>query len=367
MKKIFMTLMAATMAVTMGSVFVACSNDDDQSPEKTTVKFAPVQKPNFVLSSNGNVLKTTMGTRGEWFPTFKDTAHDTLVTVKDEVEVNLSVADVNNGKKESGAEMGTFQASKLSVHIRKATDVTVFMPIAAKYFSKNKPNDLAVIEVNDKNPGAPGSKDKFVGKYGEDEVTHAVNGNNVTAKVTFGVTENGVEGIKVQITGVTDAVVAYLKETYHDGMTVTVWNYFDTNPQDKEDKITRAGLFGYLNGHATVEFTQKPAIYVNAFAKIPDYSKEVITKDSLNADYNTIWKYPYTVKYVNGTAVADEVLDEEYWVRPVDKNGKPTTEYYLKGHENEFDCAVKAAQFDDAIQVKNDGKSNYNMYYYYKK
>lgn len=151
---------------------------------------------------------------------------------KDEVEINLAVDDKN----------GEYLESHLSIHVRSVTNVEVFIPVPAQYYCDA--DDMAIVL-----------------EHAEDLMVHAgptrtefdINGNLVALNLEF------VEGgIRIWTEGINEDVINYCRETFDDGVTFELWNYFN-------EFITMEELKGYLD-KATVRFLDKcPDLYVNAF------------------------------------------------------------------------------------------------------
>jgi len=350
-KSVFLFLIAGVLA------FTACSNgklNPDEDLLSDDPAFELVANPDFVFSSMGNTLLSTL-------PTTRATAEPSEEEEKTiaGVEVNLSVCPANQ-----------YKASKLSVHIRTVNDVTVFVPVDATAFSENDDNTLAILLKNTEADGV----------YGESEQTLNVNGNPVKATVQF--LENGV---KVAVSGVNQNVIDYLEDKYGDGITVEVWNYY-------HNTTTLEGLKAGFDAGAKVSFSQNPGLYVNAFAKVPEYvealgSVPVYTKfvevsssekyyEAMGDDKN--FMYPYLDQALT------QPLDAKYWVRPAryySDGGEefvgPSKYYLLKGHKNPYDCIVTPEGVTFSHKEANDATipadvetkvcdipANYNVLYY---
>lgn len=160
-----------------------------------------------------------------------------VVPSRGEVEVNLSV----NDKKDEG----DYIATKLSIHVRDTTDVEVFIPVDAQYYCDADDMNIVLshrLEVEQHSPQS-------------EEIVYSVNGHEVRATVTF---ELG--GIRIKTYGITADVLKYLRQTYSDGITFEVWNYYNST-------FTREALKPMLD-RSTIAFTSAPGRYVNAFAKL---------------------------------------------------------------------------------------------------
>ena len=195
----------------------------------------------------------------------------------DEVEINLH-ADNKNGE---------YLESHLSIHVRAATDVEVFIPVPAMYYCDA--DDMAVVEKH---------VEELMKHGGPIQTVYNIAGNEVTLNVAF------VEGgIRVWTDGINEEVIAYCREKYDDGITFEVWNYFnDPEKLGGSLPITLSELKYYLN-KATVKFLDKePEYYINAF--MDEYNESefagdchVTIVDSQENDFNG----PETGKHLNGS------------------------------------------------------------------
>lgn len=153
----------------------------------------------------------------------------------DEVEINLSVNDYKD-----------YTATKLSMHLRSATDIEVFIPIPAEYYCQA--DDMAIVQQH---------LEDFMIHGGPDKLTYNINGYDVTLYVNY-----EVNGIRVHTEGMCQEILDYCIEHFQDGLTFEVWNYFNnTVDRDFINEFLKAN-------HATVEFLDKtPGKYINAFAE----------------------------------------------------------------------------------------------------
>lgn len=168
-----------------------------------------------------------------------ETPGDDVAKGYDEVEINLALDEKDNKD---------ILESHLSMHVRSATDVKVFIPVPAQYYCEA--DDMAIVMDH---------KDAFVhgGPY---QTVYEINGNIVTLNVEF-----SDEGITIWTDGINQDVIDYCWETYGDGITFEVWNYFN-NPETEE--LLSMEDLKYLLNHATVEFLDKvPGKYINSFGK----------------------------------------------------------------------------------------------------
>ena len=310
-KSLFLSLIVGLCA------FAACSEPKLEPAEDQA--FKPVANPDFVISSGTTTFVNTFATKAD--PNLEP------VVTEGSVEANLSVCAVE-GKQ--------YVASKTTVHIRMGNEVTVFLPVAVEKFS-------------DKSAGMVYKETHFrTGGWGENyayfEIDAYGNEKKVEAKVDY-ITEGTEPGIKITVKGVDDDLARYLWEGYKDGLTVEVWNYYKD--------ITLDDLKAGFDANATIDFSVAPDRYVNAFAKIPEYTGEITTKlEAVNPSepyYNDIGEdKKFWVPYkADGT-----LLETDFWVRPADVYGDesspviaPSHFYLLKGHKNPNDCVLAPAGF----------------------
>lgn len=162
--------------------------------------------------------------------------------VTDEVEINLAL----------DKKLHDFLESHLSIHVRTATDVEVFLPVPKQYYCAA--DDMAIVMQHDVE-FIHGGPYKTVYKIGENEVSLNVEFQD--------------NGIRVWTDGITQEVIDYCRDNYGDGITFEIWNYFN-DPQTGLPYISLEELKEYLD-KATVRFIDKiPDSYVNAFGKDND-------------------------------------------------------------------------------------------------
>ena len=314
-KSLFLSLIVGLCA------FAACSEPKLEPAEDQA--FKPVANPDFVISSGTTTFVNTFATKA-------DSNLEPVVT-EGSVEANLSVCAVE-GKQ--------YVASKTTVHIRMGNEVTVFLPVATDNFSANDKSAVNVFKETQTRTGGWGEN------YAYFEIDAYGNEKKVEAKVDY-ITEGTEPGIKITVKGVDDDLARYLWEGYKDGLTVEVWNYYKD--------ITLDDLKAGFDANATIDFSVAPDRYVNAFAKIPEYTGEITTKlEAVNPSepyYNDIGEdKKFWVPYkADGT-----LLETDFWVRPADVYGDesapviaPSHFYLLKGHKNPNDCVL--APKDDTI------------------
>lgn len=180
----------------------------------------------------------------------------------DEIEVNYAINDIHSDAGEQKyltADLWT----KLSIHVRKATDVKITVPIPSKYFCQS--DDLVILEKH---------RDDLI-SLPESQVNHVqhynVNGHEITLTVTLN--DNN---MTVETTGINQDVIDYLFEQNGDGINFEVWNYYQTETAEWIENVkdivvtpiedlSQTELFGYMN-QAQIEFLDEvPSYYINAF------------------------------------------------------------------------------------------------------
>lgn len=154
------------------------------------------------------------------------------------VEVNLSVNDKH--------ETGDYIATKLSIHVRANTDVEVFIPVDKKYYCVADDMDISASH-----------KDlDIVYNTVPQYVDMNIGGSTVKFTVTY--EDNG---IRVTTNGINDNVIKYCQDTYKDGVTFEVWNYFT-------DALDRTQLKPMLDQSTVTFLTNQPSAYINAFGRV---------------------------------------------------------------------------------------------------
>ena len=177
-------------------------------------------------------------------PSLPDPAPE-VVAGNGSVEVNFSI---NERQYESND-------TKLSIHVRDTTDVTLFVPTPAEYYCPV--DDMLIVQKHDVAMAySPSST-----------VDMNINGNIVRLTTTYSQT-----GITISTNGINAAVLKYLRNTYNDGLTFEITSYFNTKRVDANGNmvaVTRDGLQAMLN-RTTISFTRTPAFYLNAFGVLKD-------------------------------------------------------------------------------------------------
>lgn len=180
---------------------------------------------------------------------------------KDEVEVNLHGVEKN----------GEYLESHLSIHIRCATDVEIFIPMDMRYVCET--DDMDIVMKHEPN-------------HMEHNFEWTLKDSDFKVSILV-VYEEG--GIRITTHGVTQEVIDWCQEKCEDGITFEVWNYF--NDPEKLEELGISGLSieelrGYLN-QATIRFLDKePSYYVNAFTDNEgDCEVNIIAEQERDYDY----------------------------------------------------------------------------------
>ena len=140
------------------------------------------------------------------------------------VEINLAIQEHKDE-----------QSSKLSIHVRDTTDVTVTIPMKPEYFLKA--DDVTIVQKHYDNM-----------TYGK-----SMKIGNTTVEITV---EYSDAGITVSTKGINSEVLKVCRELFEDGLTFEVWNYFNEN--------TTADIMKEALDKSTVTFTRTPKTYFNA-------------------------------------------------------------------------------------------------------
>lgn len=259
----------AAMILTMG--LASCSSDDDTTKEPAKVKLAPSKASKVTFYSNGNELDANgnvvgTNTNAKTAPFYVTRAEEN--GNPDAVEVNFSI---NERQYESND-------TKLSIHVRSVTDVTVFIPTPAEYYCPV--DDMHIVQSHSQN----------VEVYGSTEhVEMDIQGNKVGLDIAFA--ENG---ITIKTSGMNENVQNYLQNTFHDGLTFEISNYFNTEKaiaNGSTKAISKDDLKSILDNGTIISFTHTPAVYANAYGllkgKATAGEKEVkIVEDDQEVTYH---------------------------------------------------------------------------------
>lgn len=159
------------------------------------------------------------------------------------VEVNFSIYDRKYEANET----------KLSIHVRDTTDVTIVIPTPADYYCPV--DDMLIVQKHD-----------IAQVYKTSStVDMDINGNKVSLTTTY-----AEDGITISTNGINADVLKYLRNTYGDGLTFEINSYFATERLDASGKkvaVTRDEIQEMLN-RSTISFTKTPKFYLNAFGVI---------------------------------------------------------------------------------------------------
>ena len=232
----------AAMILTMG--LASCSSDDEPTQESTKVKLAPSKASKVTFYSNGNELDANgnvvgTNTNAKTAPFYATRAEGNENS--DSVEVNFSINERNYPSNDT----------KLSIHVRSVSDVTVFIPASAEYYCKA--DDMHIVQSHKNNVEVSSL------------IEHAemtIDGNKVGLDITFA--ENG---ITIKTSGMNENVQNYLQREYQDGLTFEICNYFNTEKAvaaGSTQPISKEELKSILDG-TTISFTHTPAVFANAY------------------------------------------------------------------------------------------------------
>lgn len=216
-------------------------------------------------------------------------SHDPVVPTdkinfhNDEVEVNYSINDVHtdkNGQKYAEADLWT----KLSIHVRKGTDVRIHVPLPGRYFCES--DDFAILQnhYNGIYTGTLGAAET-PGAWNEDgtlyshSMDYTIRSAEKTWTVTLTVTIDD-NGMDITTNGIDQELIDYLFEVNGDGINFELWNYYQTetiswneNGKELEHGVVKSTLTeaeyaafqGYLD-RSTIEFLDSdPSYYINAY------------------------------------------------------------------------------------------------------
>lgn len=191
---------------------------------------------------------------------------------KNEVEINLS-ADNKNSK---------YLESHLSIHVRHATDVEVFIPVPMEYYCEA--DDMAIVMKHEANHMIHG---------GPAELEYKLKDSELTVKLIVSFEENG---IRITTDGINQEVIDWCNKKCHDdGITFEIWNYFNEN-------LNIDLLKNYLN-QSTVRFLDdEPDFYVNAFNK--DDEGNIYENDcfvNIVEEQKGLYKEPETGQHLNNS------------------------------------------------------------------
>lgn len=190
-----------------------------------------------------------------------DAKPDTSVVNGGSVEVNLGISDT--------IKYGQVQGH-LSIHVRDTADFKISMPINPKYYCKQ--DDMMIVAKHDTS---------YSLKSDSTHVTYNIEGNPVTFTVSYTNTE-----ITVESSGVNSAILEYLRNTYQDGLTFEIRNYYN---------VTSLDSLATELSKSTITFVNNPAYYIQAVGKYK----------------NVLDKYPIYVKPKDLIFTQDSIVENE--------------------------------------------------------
>lgn len=313
----------------MGLTVSSCSSDDgatDPQGGATTITLA--KKADVAICSGDQTLYSTLANKAVANAMLDGAEVKTTQVDTGRVEVNLSV----------NTELARWDyiATKLSIHVRYATNVKVFIPVTAEYYCSDD-NVAAVVAAH----GSEKAEGAYSVKNGT-SVDYTAGGHKITLNVTY-----ADDGIYVETSGIDAETLKYFSETYGDGITFELWNYYKNSftVDNNTTKITRESLKTFLD-KSTVKFENAdPYKYVNAFNGINKYTGKVYSKEIGGQ------LFPYT----DENCTEGNELAQEFWIR---SEGRYSKYYTLVTTQNEWDCIVKAP---DAYKQK--GTEDYDIVY----
>lgn len=201
----------------------------------------------------------------------------------DEVEINLALDKKNDNLLES----------HLSIHVRSVTNVEVFIPVPAQYYCAADDMDIVLNHGGEFVHGGP---------Y---RTEYDINGHIVSLNVEF---ENN--GIRIWTEGIDQEVIDYCWDTYKDGITFEIWNYFN-DPATSLPYISMEDLKAYLD-QATVRFIDKdPEQYINAFKEGENNNQKYSPENPDGKDFHVVpensdrYQDSYEGHHYNGSSIND--------------------------------------------------------------
>ena len=235
----------------------------------------------------------------------------------DEVEINLTIEGEGNSVKQS----------HLSIHVRAATDVEVFIPCPIEYICPA--DDMAIVEKHleemMKHGGSQVGGTEGVVEGMVSHMYYKVGANYIDFTVEFVVA--GVpasdgkvfdeSGIYVWTKDINEDVINYLQRNYGDGITFELWNYFN-------DDVTFDMLKPYFD-RSTVRFVDKePDAYINAYndtdtGEMYDRDCHVGIHESQEGDYNESFKG----NHYNGSPYNDIYTNKNPSTKPEEEINEP--------------------------------------------
>lgn len=236
-------------------------------------------EPEIPETPDGPEVTPPAGDEGSNTPDNDETAEN----FNDEVEINLALDKKNN----------EYLESHLSMHVRSATDIEVFIPVPAKYYCEADDMNIVLDKADAIVHGGPYTTELNVG------------GNTVYVNVAF--LEGG---IRIWTDGINEAVIEYCRENFNDGITFEVWNYYNDPEKTEGLPVSMEELKTYLD-RATVTFLDHiPGSYINAFGSANGKYGEGGTLEGNDfhvtpEDQAHQFESPYEGEHLNGSSVND--------------------------------------------------------------
>ena len=216
----------------------------------------------------------------------------------DEVEVNLGFD-----------AKGDYRESHLSVHVRSAANVDLFIPMPLELICPA--DDMEIVKKHFEGEFEHGGEfmNPTVDEDGKvimeggllSKMEYQIDQWTVTLYVEY--VAAGVqsvhgetfaeEGIHIWSEGITQGLIDYLQENYQDGITFEIWNYY----QDGADPDT---IKGYLN-QTTIKFLDKlPEYFINAFGSA-NYEEDKDCTVSIDDSQSGNYAFQGTGSHLNGS------------------------------------------------------------------
>lgn len=204
-----------------------------------------------------------------------------------EVEVNLAIDE------KGLTSEGKYKESHLSIHVRSAVDVDMFIPMPLDFICPA--DDLEIVKKHLEGEMVHGGEFTNA-QYDEDGKVIMEGG--LLSKMTYKIADrwdvsvyveyvdNPDVGIHIWTEGLANntELFEYLQETYDDGITFEIWNYFN-------EESTLEGLKGYLD-QTTIKFIGDvlPDYFINAFGEEnfnegKDCDVKIVEEQETNFDY----------------------------------------------------------------------------------
>lgn len=254
---------------------------------------------------------------------------ETPVYHNDEVEVNYAILDEHNY---DVADLVT----KLSIHVRKATDVEIKIPIPAYYLIES--DDLYIFKEHylegDYSYGGYTNTENLI-ENKNTKIEYPIAGSTVTLNVEFknGDATLGDEFAKgyilIYTEGITQDVIDACWEFNQDGINFEIYNYFQTanvvwdeddelvSGEDKDtESINRENLLKRMN-KSVISFIngEAPSYYINAFGYAYENGEKT---ENIHLEHATVkpadnqgFTYSHTGHHLNSTPYNDIYVNND--------------------------------------------------------